>query len=101
MTAGQRALALLQVGLALSCVVLLVRRRIGLGGAIVAGSSAAASLLWLFTSEAYEGPAVLSLTSTMGLTLGDMGVPTALALAVAVLYRVWRDARSAPDRLAR
>lgn len=96
MPTSERVLALLLVAAALWCVLALSRRRRpGLLDTAVAALLLAGSLLWLFGSPAYEGPTIVVLTASRGLSVADLGVPPGLALGAAVLWTAWRDRR--PD----
>lgn len=91
MPVGERVLALLLVALACWCALVLLRRdrptRVDLPVAVLL---AAGSLRWLFESHAYEGPTVLALTHSSGLTAVDLGVVPDLCLAGCVLLRAFR-----------
>lgn len=88
---SERLVALLFVALSVACVVLLLRRPVRLRGLLVAGPLAAVALVWLFGTRAYEGPTVLALTPTRGLTVADLLVLPALALAAAVAVACRHD----------
>ena len=92
MPLGERLLALALILLACWCVLVLWRRRrpgrLDLAVALVL---AVGSLWWLFASRVYEGPTVLALTATRGLTAVDLAVVPDLLLATAVLASRVRD----------
>lgn len=58
-----------------------------------AATTAVVVLVWFLHKAPYEGPAILEVTPTHGLTVVDMVVPPGLALAGAVAYRWWRARR--------
>ncbi len=94
MPAEQSILAVLIAVLTVVLVLALVQRwtgRLVLVGAALLGL---ASLSWLLASPVYEGPSVLTLTPSRGLTISDLGVPPGLLVSAAVLYTVWRDRRA-------
>ena len=94
MPLGERLLALALIALACWCVLVLWRRRLpGRLDLAVAVVLAVGSLWWLFASRVYEGPTVLALTATRGLTAVDLAVVPDLLLAAAVLASRVRDAR--------
>ena len=86
-----------------SATLALLSRRPTRSDVLSAGALAALALWWLLQSPAYEGPGILELTSTSGLTAADLGVPPSLMLSAAVLYAAWRDrrGRSEPDDIPR
>lgn len=75
------------------CVCALLRRSPSRFDVLVAGALGALAAGWLLQSPAYEGPGIVSLTSTSGLAAADMGVPPSFFLSGAVLYAAWRDRR--------
>lgn len=95
MPLAERVLALLLVALACGCVLALVGRpapgRRAVAAAVLLGIG---SLWWLFSSRAYEGPTVLALSATRGLTAVDLAVPPDLCLAAGVLVRAEAARRS-------
>lgn len=90
MPATERALALVLVALGCWCVVVLARGRPHRVDPVLGGLLVGGSVWWLFTSRAYEGPTVLALTSTRGLTAVDLAVLPSVCLGVAVAIRWWR-----------
>ena len=73
-----------------ACLPLARARRPGLLAVIWAGASAALTVAWALHKAPYEGPAILSLTATRGLTVVDLVVPPSLAISAAVLVRAYR-----------
>lgn len=89
MPASDRVRALTAVVLAGWCAWVLVRGRVGRLDAGAAGALAVLAAWWLLQSPAYEGPTVLPLTGSSGLTMADLGVPPSLFLSAAVLWSWW------------
>ena len=98
----ERVAALAMMGLCAAATLALLRRSPTRLDALMAGGLGAMALGWLLHSPAYEGPGIVPLTSTSGLTVADLGVPPSLFLSFAVLYAAWRDrrGRSAPQDVA-
>ena len=88
-----RAGALVMMGLCAAATLALLRRSPTRLDALLAAVLGVLALGWLLQSPAYEGPGILPLTSTSGLTAADLGVPPSLFLSAAVLYAAWRDRR--------
>ena len=99
MSGREQLLAVVVLVLTTGCVVPLARRRqprvVGLVWAI---ATAAALLTWFLHKAPYEGPAIIRLSSTRGLTVVDMIVPPGLALAASVGVRWWVARRRRPGR---
>lgn len=93
MPAGQRALAVALVLLSGWAVVSLLKARPGRLDRVAAVLLAAGALWWLFDSPAYEGPGIVALSSSDGLTVADLGVPPALFLSAGVLVKEWLTRR--------
>ena len=87
MPAHDRVLAVILVVLSGWCVVALMRRRLGRSDVVLAVALAVGCLAWLLGSPAYEGPTVVRLTDSNGLTAADLGVPPGLFLAAGVLLK--------------
>lgn len=103
MTHGEQVLAILVILSAVLCVVPLARTdrpgRLAVGWAML---TIAVALVWDRHKAPYEGPAILDLSASNGITVVDLVVPPALAVAGAVLWRRWanhtrRVARHARD----
>jgi hypothetical protein len=96
MTTTEQLLALAATFLPMLCVLLLVRERtLGVGAAFVALVAFAFTAVWAYHKAPYEGPAIITLTSTHGLNVVDLVVPPSLAAEAGVLWR----ARGAVRRL--
>ena len=95
-------MALAMMGLCAAATLALLRSSPTRLDALMAGGLGVMALSWLLHSPAYEGPGIVALTSTSGLTVADLGVPPSLFLSFAVLYAAWRDrrGRSAPQDVA-
>ena len=92
MTTAEQLLALAVVVCPVLCCVPLARRR--RPGRVAVGFAAVTAVLavvWDRHRAAYEGPAIVTLTATHGLTVVDLVVPVALAVAVAVVWRHRQD----------
>ena len=89
----ERVAALAMMGLCAAATLALLRRSPTRLDALLAAVLGVLALGWLLQSPAYEGPGILPLTSTSGLTAADLGVPPSLFLSAAVLYAAWRDRR--------
>lgn len=96
MPAADRGLALALVLLSAWSVLALVRARPTRLDEVLAVALAAGCLWWLFASPAYEGPGILALTSTAGLTVADLGVPPGLFLSAGVLVKARRRPPGSP-----
>ena len=74
----------------LTCLPLARPGRPGRLAVVWAGASAALTIDWALHKAPYEGPAILTLTATRGLTIVDLVVPPSLAITAAVLVRAYR-----------
>jgi hypothetical protein len=91
MTAAEQVLALVVLVLVTGCVVPLARPGPpGAAGLAWAAATFLVVLAWFLHKAPYEGPAIIEITSTRGLTVVDMVVPPGLAVALAVGLRWWR-----------
>ena len=52
------------------------------------------AVVWARHKAPYEGPSILDLGGGSGITVVDLVVPPALAIAAAVLWRRWSGGRS-------
>jgi hypothetical protein len=93
MPAHDRVLAVGLIALSGWSVLALLRPKLSRSDVVLAAVLLVGCLVWLLQSPAYEGPTVLRLTATNGLTAADLGVPPGLFLAAGVLVRA---ARSGP-----
>ena len=93
MPASDRTAAIVMIALSGWCVLALLRRSPSRLDALVAGALGALAAGWLLGSPAYEGPRILSLPSTSGLTAADLGVPPSFFLSGAVLFAACRERR--------
>lgn len=92
MRAVEQVLAVAVLVSATGCVVPLARaRRPGGAAAAWALLTLAVVAAWFLHKAPYEGPAIITVTPTRGLTVVDMVVPPGLAVAFAVLWRSWRQ----------
>jgi hypothetical protein len=78
------------VGPVLLCIPLAQRRRPGRRAAMGAVATAVLALVWDWHKAPYEGPAIIEFSHDHGLTVVDLVVPAALAVAAAVLWRYRR-----------
>lgn len=91
MTHLEQVLAfVVMLGPVLCCVPLARARRPGRHAALGAVAAAVLAVAWDVHKAPYEGPAVVRLSATHGLTVVDLVVPVALAVAAAVLVRYRR-----------
>lgn len=90
MTSAEQLLAVSVVLAAtLACLALARQSRPGRVAVVWAGASAALTIDWALHKAPYEGPAILTLTATRGLTVVDLVVPPSLAISAAVLVRAY------------
>jgi hypothetical protein len=78
------------VGPVLLCIPLAQRRRPDRRAAAGAVATVVLALIWDRHKAPYEGPAIIRFTHDHGLTVVDLVVPVALAVAAAVLWRYRR-----------
>ena len=97
MPVSDRVGAIAMMVLSIAAVLALLRRSTTRLDALLAAVLGLLALGWLLQSPAYEGPGILPLTSTAGLTAADLGVPPSLFLSAAVLYAAWRDRRGGSE----
>ena len=77
-------------GATLTCVPLARSVRPGRLAVVWAVGSALVTVEWFLHKAPYEGPAILTITATRGMTLVDLIVPPSLAISAAVLVRAFR-----------
>ncbi len=78
------------LGATLTCVPLARSVRPGRLAVVWAVGSALVTVEWFLRKAPYEGPAILTITATRGLTVVDLIVPPSLAISAAVLVRAFR-----------
>lgn len=91
MSRAEQLLAVCVVlGTTLACLPLAKSSRPGRLTVAWASGSAVLTVVWFLHKAPYEGPAVITVTASRGLTVVDLVVPPALAVAGAVLVRAYR-----------
>lgn len=91
MTLTEQLLGLAVVVCPVLCCIPLARRgRPGRRAAAGAVATAVLAVIWDRHKAPYEGPAIIRVTADHGLTVVDLVVPVALAVAAAVVWRYRR-----------
>ncbi|MDT7537987.1 MAG: hypothetical protein QOI82_1572 [Actinomycetota bacterium] len=96
MPLDERLLALVLMLITCWCVVVLGFQRPRRIDVIVAVELLLGSAAWLWLHRAYEGPTVVRVSATHGLTVSDLWVPPCVLLALGVLLKAVRKREPRP-----